>query len=168
MPHTTDDCRVAELIEKLGLQPHPEGGHYRRAHVAALAVADPASGAPRPAASAIHYLLRVGETSRWHRIDAEEVWHHAEGAPLELCLFDADTGALHRRRLGRFDSATATTPLVAVPAGCWQAARPLGAWSLVGCSVAPAFEFRGFTLLDAAPGVREAIARLAPELLALA
>lgn len=158
-------ARTRELVDLLGLAAHPEGGHYRRVHAATLEVTH--AGRPRAALSAIHYLLAAGEISRWHCIDAEEAWHHAEGAPLELYTFDAATRRLVRQRLGAAD-AQGATPLVVVPAGHWQAARPLGNYALVGCSVGPAFEFAGFRLLDTAPQVRALLAACAPDLLALA
>jgi predicted cupin superfamily sugar epimerase len=158
-------ARARELAEILALAPHPEGGRYRRVHTSAQAVH--AAGRARPALSAIHYLLAAGEASRWHRVDADEAWHHVEGDPLELFAFDAAARTLTRHRLGRAGTGGAT-PLVVVPAGCWQAARPLGAYALVGCSVAPAFEFAGFALLDAAPEVARLIEAAAPELIALA
>lgn len=140
--------RVRELIALLDLAPHPEGGHYRRVYASARRITDDAH--ERPLASAIHYLLAAGQTSRWHRIDADEVWQHAEGDALELTVFDAQVRGLVRHRLGRAD-AHGTRPLVAVPAGCWQSARPLGDYALVTCAVAPAFEFAGFRLLDDDP-----------------
>ncbi|MCK9539366.1 cupin domain-containing protein [Dokdonella sp.] len=160
--------RALQLIANLALAPHPEGGHYRRLHCSAQQVRVADGARDRPAMSAIHYLLAAGEVSRWHRVDADEAWHHAEGEALELFVFDAAADRLDRHVLGRFDPASGATPLVVVPAHAWQAARPLGAWALVGCSVAPAFEFAGFALLDAEPEVAARIAMLAPELGVLA
>ena len=137
--------RAAELIETLRLEPHPEGGRYRRAYTSTSQLVY--NGATQPAVTAIHYLLCSGEVSRWHRIDADEIWQHHEGDTLELMLFDAASDKLERHRLGRNDAATETRSLVGVPAGIWQAARPLGDYALVGCSVAPGFDFAGFTLL---------------------
>ena len=158
-------ARARELIDLLDLAPHPEGGHFRRMHVSAREVLDRTR--PRAALSAIHYLLAAGEHSRWHRVDADECWHHAEGDALELLMFDPAHMRLTRHRLGAVD-ATGTTPLHVVPAGHWQAARPLGAYSLVGCSVGPAFEFAGFALLDSAPEIAAALAHIDPALLTLA
>lgn len=158
-------ARARHLIDALALAPHPEGGHYRRVHTSALTVRH--AGRERAALSAIHFLLAAGEVSRWHRVDADESWHHAEGDALELFVFDADAHLLTRHRLGRHDD-NGTTPLLVVPAGCWQAARPLGDYALVGCSVAPAFEFAGFAMLDAAPAVARLIEAAAPDLIKLA
>ena len=155
--------RAAELIETLRLEPHPEGGRYRRVYTSTSQLVY--NGATRPAATAIHYLLCSGEVSRWHRIDADEIWQHHEGDALELMLFDAASGQLERHRLGRSDAATETRSLVGVPAGIWQAARPLGDYALVGCSVAPGFDFAGFTLLDADAEALDALARAMPDAL---
>ncbi|MDE0050084.1 MAG: cupin domain-containing protein [Rhodospirillales bacterium] len=129
-----------EIIARYGLAPHPEGGHYREIFRA------PAQGGGRGAVTSIYYLLRAGEVSRWHRIDAVEIWHYHDGAALRLDL-SPDGVARTSHRLGVSDGAW---PQVTVPAGAWQSAQPEGAWSLVGCTVAPAFEFAGFEL--APPG----------------
>ena len=128
------------IIARLGLVPHPEGGHYRETH------RDHPAGGGRGALTVIHYLLRAGERSAWHRIDATEVWHFAAGAPLTLTIADADG----RRRviLGR-DIQAGEAPHAIVPPFAWQTAESLGAWSLVGCVVAPAFDFAGCELAPA-------------------
>jgi predicted cupin superfamily sugar epimerase len=126
------------IIRQLGLEPHPEGGHFRETWRA------PTAGSERAAGTAIYYLLREGEQSHWHRVDAAEIWHWYAGSPLELSL-SPDGNALERRVLGnRLDSGEA--PQVIVPENCWQSARSLGAWTLVGCTVSPAFEFAGFEM----------------------
>jgi len=132
---------ASALIERLGLAPHPEGGHYRETWRDA-----PASGA-RGAGTAIYFLLRAGEESRWHRIDAAEVWHHYAGAPLALEI--ADHGATHTQLLGD-DVLAGQSPQLIVPPGAWQRARSTGAYTLVGCTVSPAFQFDRFEL--APPG----------------
>ncbi|MBS0221426.1 MAG: cupin domain-containing protein [Proteobacteria bacterium] len=129
-----------EIIARLGLQPHPEGGHYRETFRAA--------DQPRGAGTAIYFLLKAGERSHWHRVDADEIWHHYAGAPLELSLSE-DGHEVHRLRLGN-DLAIGERPQAIVPRHTWQAARSLGRWTLVGCTVAPAFDFKGFEL--APPG----------------
>lgn len=136
-----------EVIQLLGLLPHPEGGAYRETF---RAPAPDASETERGASTAIYFLLRSGETSAWHRVDADEVWHHYAGAPLELVLSDGQERTV--LRLGK-DLAAGERPQAVVPAGVWQSARPLGApgeWTLVGCTVAPAFQFSGFEM--APPG----------------
>jgi predicted cupin superfamily sugar epimerase len=131
-----------EVVALLGLAPHPEGGFFRETF------RSPAPPSGRGASTAIYYLLREGEVSAWHRVDADEVWHHYAGAPLELTLA-ADGGRRDAVRLGR-DLAGGERPQAVVPAGVWQTARTLGGWTLVGCTVAPGFDFAGFEL--APPG----------------
>lgn len=129
------------IIATLGMRPHPEGGHY-------VETFKDAAGDGRPASTAIYYLLKAGERSHWHRVDAAEVWHHYAGAPLALSLSErGDTATRHV--LGP-DLPAGERPQVVVPAGVWQAAESLGDWTLVGCTVAPGFRFEGFEL--AAPG----------------
>ncbi|MDP3801097.1 MAG: cupin domain-containing protein [Phenylobacterium sp.] len=125
---------AAEIIRLLDLQPHPEGGHYRETF------RDPRPADGRAASTAIYFLLAVGERSHWHRVDAVEVWHFHAGAPLAL-----DIEGQGRVTLGP-DLATGERPQGVVPAGKWQAAESLGDWTLVGCTVAPGFDFAGFEL----------------------
>lgn len=136
------DLSAEEAVRLLGLQPHPEGGFYRETFRAA------APDGTRAASTAIYYLLRAGDVSAWHRVDADEVWHHYAGGPLELTL-SVDGRERSSVRLGA-DLAAGERPQAVVPAGVWQAARPLAGWVLVGCTVAPAFDFAGFEL--GAPG----------------
>jgi hypothetical protein len=133
---------AADIIRLLDLRPHPEGGHYRETF------RDPASGAAgRAHSTAIYFLLQAGEVSRWHRVDAVEVWHWHAGAALLLTV--ADASGRREMRLG-VDLAAGERPQAVVPAHAWQQARSLGAWTPVGCTVAPGFEFAGFEL--APPG----------------
>ena len=127
-----------QAIALLGLAPHPEGGCFRESF------RDAGPPGMRAASTAIYYLLRAGEISRWHRIDAAEVWHWYAGAPLKL-LISGDGRSPNSLRLGN-DLAAGERPQAAVPKGAWQSAASLGAWTLVGCTVAPAFEFSGFEL----------------------
>lgn len=135
-----------DVIELLGLEPHPEGGAYRETF------RDPAPEGARGQGTAIYYLLRAGEASHWHRVDASEIWHHYAGAPLALSV-SPDGIAVEEIRLGD-DLAAGERPQGIVPAHAWQSARSLGDWTLVGCTVAPAFDFAGFELAppDWAPG----------------
>jgi len=128
------------VIERLGLRAHPEGGWYIETWRADSSVGE------RPSASAILYLLAAGERSHWHRVDATEIWQYSAGDPLELRIWTGGAGAVETHRLGDGTTDAAGTPQVVVPPGAWQAARPLGAWTLVGCIVSPAFEFAGFEL----------------------
>ena len=140
---TTTAVSAEEIIQRLDLQPHPEGGFYRETFRDR-----PAPGTGRAASTAIYFLLTEGQISRWHRVDAAEVWHFHAGASLELSMA-VDDAAPHACRLG-LDFAAGEAPQVVVPAGHWQQARSLGAWTLVGCTVAPGFEFAGFEM--AVPG----------------
>ncbi|MDN3566482.1 cupin domain-containing protein [Paeniroseomonas aquatica] len=133
---------AAAVIAALGLRPHPEGGHYREVW------RDAPAGGGRGAGTAILYLLAAGERSHWHRVDAAEAWHWHAGSALALGLWAEGRGG-EERRLGP-DLGAGEAPFALVPAGCWQAARPLGAWVLVGCTVSPAFDFAGFEM--APPG----------------
>lgn len=132
------------VIAALDLQPHPEGGWFVETF------RDPAvDGDGRARSTAIYYLLKAGERSHWHRVDAVEVWHFHAGAPLRLRL--KQDGAEERTHVLGPDLAAGQRPQCVVAAGEWQAAEPLGAWTLVGCTVAPGFEFAGFELADGAP-----------------
>lgn len=129
------------IIEKLNLQPHPEGGWYCQTW------AD--DHAPRPHGTAIFFLLKAGESSHWHRVDADEIWHFYAGAPLRLWRAETDFGPKSSAILGPelFDN---QLPQLVVPKTHWQAAETTGDWTLVGCTVSPGFQFSGFEL--AAPG----------------
>jgi predicted cupin superfamily sugar epimerase len=132
------------IIAELGLRPHPEGGHYAETWRA------PARPGERPPGTAIYYLLRAGERSHWHRVDAAEVWHYYAGHPLALSIAPAAGDVAAERHLLGPDLAQGQRPQIVVPAGEWQAAEPLGAWTLVGCTVSPGFEFDGFELAEPA------------------
>jgi predicted cupin superfamily sugar epimerase len=139
MTHAIGGLTAAEVVRRLDLKPHPEGGFYRETFRDARA--DPEG---RAVSTAIYYLLAVGDVSEWHRVDATEVWHYYAGAPLVLTVSENghDVSAHH---LGP-DLARNQHPQFVVPAGCWQTATSLGAWTLVGCTVAPGFTFAGFEL----------------------
>jgi predicted cupin superfamily sugar epimerase len=128
----------AAIIAALGLQPHPEGGHYREIW------RDTPVDRSRGAGTAIYYLLTEGQRSHWHRIDAAEAWHFYGGAPLRLQV-TADGKTTSAITLGP-DLAVGHHPFALVPCGHWQAAESLGNWTLVGCTVSPAFLFSGFEL----------------------
>jgi predicted cupin superfamily sugar epimerase len=131
------------IIDYLGLQPHPEGGWYRQTWVA-----EAADGA-RPAGTCIHFLLKAGERSHWHRVDAGEIWLWHAGAPIELGIAADAEGPAVAHRLGP-DLFGGEAPQIVVPAHHWQAAQSLGDWTLVSCAVSPGFRFEGFEL--ARPG----------------
>ena len=130
-----------QIIAKLGLHPHPEGGWYRQTWVGPdlhIGTGTRASG------TAILFLLKAGERSHWHRVDADEIWIWNAGAPLMLSLGET---VAHDIRMGP-DVLGDDQAQAVVPAGHWQAARSLGAWSLVTCTVSPGFLFEGFELAD--------------------
>ena len=130
-----------QLIEQLGLEPHPEGGHYAETWRAST------SNGARAAGTAIYYLLEAGEESAWHRIDSTEIWHHYAGAALELRT-TADGEAIETIVLGP-ELSDGQRPQHIIAPGIWQAARSLGDWTLVGCTVSPGFEFAGFEMAPA-------------------
>jgi predicted cupin superfamily sugar epimerase len=129
---------AAEVICLLDLKPHPEGGHFCETFRDERKVEG-----NRAASTAIYFLLARGERSHWHRVDAVEAWHFHAGAPLSLQI--ADGARKTTIRLGN-DLAAGERPQAVVPAGAWQTAESLGDWTLVGCTVAPGFEFSGFEL----------------------
>jgi predicted cupin superfamily sugar epimerase len=129
---------AADVIRLLGLAPHPEGGHFRETFRDAVEVGG------RAASTAIYFLLARGERSHWHRVDAAEAWHWHSGAALKLEIA-LERGATSTVRLGP-DFMAGERPQAIVPAHAWQAAESLGEWTLVGCTVAPGFEFAGFEL----------------------
>lgn len=128
-----------EIIASLGLAGHPEGGWYRQTWAAAAAPGE------RPAGTAILFLLKAGERSHWHRVDAAEIWHFHAGAPLLLSIAATTAGPVRELRLGP-DLLAGDAPQGIVPPNHWQAARSTGEWTLVGCTVSPGFRFDGFEL----------------------
>ena len=149
--------RAVTLIEELGLTPHPEGGYFREIFRSALTV-QPADARPlRAALTTIYFLLPGGAHSRWHRVTSDEVWHLYEGGPLELMVADEQAGCVQRIILDQV--APNAGPVFTVPAGCWQAARPLGAYALTGCTVGPGFEFEDFSFLRDQPVLAEVLRR---------
>ena len=131
-------AEAERLISVLNLAPHPEGGHYREAF---RDTGVDAGGRSR--STAIYFLLARGERSHWHRIDAVEVWHYYAGAALTLQI--ADDGGQRSIKLGP-DIRAGEMPQAIVPPHAWQTAESSGDWTLVGCTVAPAFEFSAFEL----------------------
>lgn len=134
-----------DVIYTLGMERHPEGGWYAETFV------DIEGETGRAHSTAIYYLLEAGELSHWHRVDAVEVWHYYAGAPIELNLSEGIS--VDRKVLGS-DLAAGQRPQVVVPRDVWQSAKSLGDWTLVGCTVAPGFQFSGFEMAakDWAPG----------------
>jgi predicted cupin superfamily sugar epimerase len=129
---------AADIIARLELKPHPEGGHFRETF------RDPRTDAQgRSVSTAIYFLLARGERSHWHRIDAVEVWHFYAGSAMTLQI--ADGNGRRAIKLGP-DLAASDVPQAIVPAQAWQAAESSGDWTLVGCTVAPGFDFATFEL----------------------
>jgi uncharacterized protein len=126
------------IIVQLRLSPHPEGGWYRETF------RDAPTDGSRGALTQIYYLLQAGERSRWHRVDATEVWHFYAGDPLRLHVAEP-VAPVKSLVLGTLFAEGQQAHAV-VPTGAWQAAEPLGRFALVGCTVAPAFRFQGFEL----------------------
>ncbi len=131
-----------EIIAQLDLTPHPEGGYYRQTWVA--------ENEGRAHGTCIYFLLKAGQASHWHAVDAVEIWHFYAGAPLVLSLAPSLDGPAVDHKLGP-DLAGGQSPQIIVPEGHWQMAATTGEWTLVGCTVSPGFQFEGFTL--AGPGV---------------
>lgn len=139
MRAVSGDLGAREIIRLLEMKPHPEGGWY------AETFRDPQTDeAGRARSTAIYFLLQAGEVSHWHRVDAVETWFWHAGGPLALSISE-DGQAARAIRLGP-DLRAGQRPQGVVPANAWQAAESLGAWTLVSCTVAPGFEFSGFTL----------------------
>ncbi len=127
-----------EIIAALNLSAHPEGGWFRETWRA------DAEDGVRTSGTAIYYLLKAGERSHWHRVDAAEIWHYYAGAPLKLSISD-DAKSQKDLILGP-DLAEGEAPQLIVPPHAWQAAESCGDFTLVGCTVSPAFEFSGFEM----------------------
>lgn len=148
--------RPEDLIQALGLAPHPEGGHYREIFRSPASVATPRG--PRSALTSIDFLLTRGQFSAWHRVRSDEVWHLLEGGPLRLWWLPPDLSRVESAVLG------VAPPRAVVPVDAWQAAEPLGEFAYIGATVAPGFDFADFAFgRDDAP-LRAALMRLAPEL----
>jgi uncharacterized protein len=145
---------AVELAQALKLSPHPEGGHYREIFRSGEIVNW--RGEELAASTAILYLLAKGQISRWHRIPQAEVWHFYGGDALDLAFFDEGTLKLNRAMLDR------NHPVAVVPGGCWQAAKPFGRYALMGCTVAPGFEFRYLEMLNATPDKADAFGKTVP------
>lgn len=138
-----------EIVATLGLAPHPEGGWYRETWRAAT------EGSARASGTAIYYLLEEGQRSHWHRVDAAEIWHFYAGAPLTLSI--SEDGKTSRNITLSANILQGETPQATVPPNAWQSAQSTGAWTLVGCTVSPGFEFEKFELASKewAPGASD-------------
>jgi hypothetical protein len=139
--------QVRALIDELGLEPHPEGGSFREIYRASECVQT--SRGVRSAITTVYYLLEHNQASRWHVVQSVEIWHFYEGSPLELLGYDPEKRALVRYVLG--DTTQDHQRVAVICKGVWQAARSLGDFALVGCSVGPGFEFEDFSLVANLP-----------------
>ncbi|PCI05285.1 MAG: cupin [Hyphomicrobiales bacterium] len=136
--------KADDIIAKLGLEPHPEGGHFSETF-RDDPINENANG--RALSTAILYLLKAGEVSHWHRVDATEIWHWYGGAPLELSQA-IEGNPIEKNILGN-DIINGEAPQIIVPVNVWQSAKSLGDWTLLGCTVSPGFEFAGFEMAPA-------------------
>jgi len=139
---------AAELIARLRLEPHPEGGWYREVHRSAELITT--TRGPRSAVTSIYFLLEARQKSRWHVVASDELWHHVGGAPLELVSYSPDTRLVHHAVLGSPNDTREPTGVVR--AGVWQAARSLGEFSLMACDVGPGFDFEDFRFVSGIAG----------------
>jgi len=156
--------RADALVRELQLAPHPEGGFYRELFRSRRMVRTDDGRSERWAATTIFYLLRDTDVNKWHRVASDEIWHWYEGAPLELHLLDPPLTRAKMELVGPV--ATEQVPVRVVPAGCWQAVRCTGEYTLAGCTVAPGFEFSDFRLLREFPDLSATLKAAFPELLA--
>ena len=158
--------RADHLIMTLDLRPHPEGGFYREVYRSAERVVPADARGNRAALTTIYFLLPAGSHSRWHVVASDEVWHLYEGDGLELLELDTLGANITRHRLAAVGDG-AGAPVHTVPAGNWQAARPLGAYALVGCTVAPGFEFADFQMLVERPDLAATVRTAWPDVASL-
>lgn len=140
------DPRAVELIARLNLEPHPEGGFYRRVFRSSIDVLPNDGRGERPALTTIYFLLTAEVSSRWHQVMSDEAWHLYEGGPVELFELDASFTKIERHYLTPIDGSG--EPVHVVAAGQWQAARSLGTYALMGCTVGPGFDFADFRLMS--------------------
>ena len=147
-PRDLAGTQAGAVIEKLDLKPHPEGGWYREIYRSGDRV-NTSRGA-RSAITTIYYLLERNQVSRWHVVAADEIWHFYEGSPLEVLAYDPQARALVRSVLSHTQEDH--EPVAVIRRGLWQAARSLGDFSLVGCSVGPGFQFEDFQFVATIPG----------------
>ena len=153
--------RAKQLISDFKLQRHPEGGYFREIFRSAHKVQPSDKRSGRCALTTIYFLLTKSQHGRWHRVASDEVWHFYEGDPLEVYWIDSQE-VVHQEVLGT--GVSNAHPMCVVPAGCWQAAKPLGEYSLLGCTVAPGFEFQDLEMLSEGSEVLAHITSLRAEL----
>jgi len=157
--------RASELIRTLELEPHAEGGFFRQSFRSPRHVTPDDTRPARSALTVIHFLLAAGQHSRWHVVRSDELWVFEEGEPLELLVVSPDTGSLDTARLGASGSDGESARVV--PAGHWQASRPIGAFALALCAVAPGFDYADFRFVADDPADKQRLERLHPQLAVL-
>ena len=157
--------RAADLIATLDLEPHPEGGFYREIFRSKSVVAPADGRGNRAALTTIYFLLTAGTFSRWHQVKSDEVWHLYEGGPLELLELDLAARSFRRHRLAAVDADEAR-PVCVIGAGSWQAARTMGPYALMGCTVGPGFDFADFRMLADDAAAADVVRAEWPELAA--
>ena len=136
-----------ELIAKLALKLHQEGGWYREVYKSATQVQAPQGR--RSAVTTIYYLLEHNRPSPWHVVQSDEIWHYYAGAASELLCYDPLTRKLLRYRLNA--AAIDGVQVAVIPAGSWQATHCLGEYTLVGCTVSPGYEEQDFRFVRDLP-----------------
>jgi len=156
--------RAADLIARLGMIPHPEGGHFCEVFRSSTTVIPADARTARPAVTTIYFLLQSGEHSALHRVLSDEIWHYYEGDQLDLVWWEPATDVVQRHRLGPVADEQ-TRPVAVVPARWWQAARTTGAYTLVGCTVGPGFDYADFTMMREDAHTARALRERRPELL---
>lgn len=157
--------RARDLISELGLHPHPEGGYFREVFRSPDKVKPCDQRPTRAALTTIYFLLVEGQHSRWHRVASDEAWHFYEGDPLAIYWIDGQDG-VHEEVLAT--TSPGARPLCVVPGGCWQAAKPCGDYTLVGCTVGPGFDFEDFEIISAGSAELARIVSLRNDFAALA
>lgn len=154
--------RATELIDLLKLKPHPEGGFFREVYRSSHLIHLPDDREERRALTTIYFLLVEGDHSCWHQVKSDEVWHFYEGEALELFCVEPGAAAYNRFVVSAVDRIH--RPTAVIPAGSWQAARSMGEYALVGCTVGPGFEFKDFRLLRDDPKEENKLRHRFPEL----
>lgn len=154
--------RIQELIDLIGLVEHPEGGYFKETYRSPLIINSPHVNAQRSAVTDIYFMLVKGQFSRFHQVKHDEIWNFYEGAPLLLYDYDPDTQHLRSFKLGSLPGCDGFKTVI--QANHWQAAESLGEYTLVGCTVAPGFDFHDFRLLDADNEVKQDVIKRHPEL----
>lgn len=138
--------RAEELVRRLKLEEHPEGGYYRETWRSPTSVLSPIVNAQRSAVTDIYFLLTKGQVSRFHKVKHDEIWNFYEGSPLRLYVYDPKNQKLSIHLIGPIPGCSSYK--IVVQNNFWQAAESLGEFSLAGCTVAPGFDFGDFSFLQ--------------------